>query len=159
MSKHKLKLTAAITAILLCCGCMSIFRGGKQYAEVNSAPMNAVVKLNGEFAGITPLALELPRNERYEVSIELDGYQPHYIVIESRINGGWLFCSCLLGGIIGTIIDLATGSLYDLNKQQIEVILKPNASGGVIKRDLRFVIATKGSRFGGTRFIEVRSAE
>lgn len=67
-------------------GCASFDRGIPQKVTIDSTPPGAVVLINGEEVGVTPLEVELPRKVNHEVRIEKAGFQPvlEYIVPSSN---------------------------------------------------------------------------
>ena len=61
--------------------------------EITSSPSGARVMIDGRYAGhVTPCLIALETDERYEVRIELDGYEPYGIAfVPSQREGfiGW----------------------------------------------------------------------
>ena len=86
-------------------GCASIISGNDQSLYVDSTPASALVTLNGEESGNTPVQLNLLRKSAEAiVAIELDGYEPQEIVL-TRKTKGWVWGNVLFGGLIGLLID------------------------------------------------------
>ena len=64
----------------------------------------------------------LKRNSVYMVKIALEGYHDEEIKIKRGFNG-WTLGNILLGGVIGIIVDVATGAVYTLKPDQLNPIL------------------------------------
>ncbi|NML20001.1 PEGA domain-containing protein [Pseudoflavitalea sp. G-6-1-2] len=108
--------------------CATIISGSKQAIDISSEPTGAKITIDGKDFGKTPQLIEFHRKGKnkgdsaskksYAVKLELDGYQPYEINITRKVNG-WVFGNILIGGIIGVVIDVATGSMYSLTPKQI----------------------------------------
>jgi len=72
--------------------------------------------------GTTPIALTLPRNIGHKITISLEGYTDYTTVLQRNVSG-WVWGNILLGGIPGLIIDAASGSMYKLSPEIIDVTL------------------------------------
>lgn len=125
--KTKFLLSALVIGFLFS-GCASIVSGSYQTIDFRSQPSGASLTVDGVEYGITPAVVDLKRKGRlagessskktYEVVIEMPGYYPYEIELRREVNG-WFFGNVLFGGIIGLIIDAATGSMYKLTPDQI----------------------------------------
>ena len=114
-----LALVAAVVS-----GCASIIHGSRQDIRVTSNPSGAVVRVNlNNIATTTPGVLNLNRKEiGYVLTFEKEGYKPVEVSLRRTI-GGWLFGNIIFGGIIGIVIDFASGSAYKLTPSEVEVAL------------------------------------
>ncbi len=81
---------------------------------------------------VTPAVLQLKRKENHVVAIELEGYQP-YSATFTRSVSGWVVGNLVFGGLIGLVVDAATGGLYKLSPEQIAATL--GQTGAVDKID------------------------
>lgn len=61
----------------------------------------------------------------------MDGFQPYEITLKRKFNG-WIIANAFIGGIIGVIVDLSTGSFYYLSPKEINAELQ---SGTVLKKE------------------------
>jgi len=106
-------------------GCATIFTGGRpnQRVHFSSTPQGATVLVNGKSIGITPLSSQLDRKANHQVRITLAGYPTYEREITSGFNG-WVLGNVILGGLIGIIIDLISGSTDSLNPSSISVNLE-----------------------------------
>lgn len=105
-------------------GCASIVHGSRQDIRVASSPSGAVVRVNlNNTATTTPGVINLSRKEiGYVLTFEKEGYKPVEVSLRRTI-GGWLFGNIIFGGLIGIIIDFASGSAYKLTPAEVEIAL------------------------------------
>ena len=106
-------LVAALSASLsILSGCATIVSGTSEAVQVDSAPSNAVVKINGQQLGQTPVKVSLDRSQKVAtVEIYLPGYKREMIELKRSVNG-WTWGNILIGGIIGLVVDASTGAMY-----------------------------------------------
>ena len=100
-------------------GCSTIIKGSKQSVIISSNPSEANVYVNGIHLGKTPAMARLMRKNTQLIKIELEGYSPYLTILESRFNG-WIFGNIIFGGLVGIIVDAATGSMYSLKPEQVQ---------------------------------------
>ena len=108
--------------------CATIVNGSRQTVDFSSQPAGATVSINGAKHGTTPTQVRLKRNANmpgspsgrgyYDVKIELDGYYPYEVKVKREFNG-WFIGNIVIGGLIGIIVDAATGSMYKLSPDQV----------------------------------------
>lgn len=110
--------------------CATIMSGSKQKVNISSTPNEAVVFIDYEEVGKTPFETKLVRKQEHIVRLELQGFQPYEITLKRKFNG-WIIANALVGGIIGVVVDLATGSFYYLSPREINAELQ---SGTVLKK-------------------------
>lgn len=110
-----------ITSITLS-SCSSIINGSMASVSVASDPTNAVIKVNGMDGGKTPSVLRLKRGDSHIIELKMEGYN-NYKVVTSNSIAGWFWGNLLCGGIIGIIVDLATGNAYNVEPRVINAQL------------------------------------
>lgn len=86
------------------------------------------MSINGANFGTTPTQVRLKRNANmpgtpsgrgyYDVKIEMDGFYPYEVKVKREFNG-WFLGNLLIGGLVGIIVDAATGSMYKLSPDQV----------------------------------------
>lgn len=107
--------------------CASVISGNDTTTTVNSDPTEAKCIVNGEeytTSVTTPMALEIPTSAApLTVSCEKLGFFRTEVEISTDANP-WILGNALIGGGIGLIIDLASGSGVKL-PSQIVVKLDP----------------------------------
>jgi len=131
----QIKTIFLIGLILSLAGCATIILGSKQSVGISSTPSKAKIFINGREVGVTPEVVAIKKNdaESFKVKIELDGYDPYETVL-ARKTSGWIAGNIVLGGLIGLVVDFATGGAYVLTPEQIEAELS-NTVAKVQKSD------------------------
>lgn len=77
-------------------GCMTLTGRKAQHVTVTARPAGARVLVDGEFEGITPLALRLAKKPPHLIRIETEGYRP----VEIRLRRRKLWFPILLGNLV-----------------------------------------------------------
>ena len=105
-------------------GCAAIIHGTKQKIPVNSSPSGAKVIVMGAHKASTPAVIELSRSESNIVlRFEKDGYEPVDVAITRSVDG-WIVGNIIFGGIIGLVVDFASGAAYKLTPNEVSVNLQ-----------------------------------
>ena len=127
MKRIILKLGIVLLTLLMT-NCAAIVHGNKQVVDFSSQPTGAKVSIDGKEYGTTPTSVELKRmghfkgepsgKTEYQVKIDLEGYYPYEIKVKRTVDG-WFFGNLIIGGLVGIIIDAASGSMYKLTPDQI----------------------------------------
>lgn len=115
----------AISILASLTSCATIIHGTRQSIGIASNPTNASVWVDKNYAGTTPMIVEMSRKDNHIVMIELDGFQP-YEVIFSRQISGWALGNVVFGGVIGLAVDAISGGLYMLTPDQVQAELRAN---------------------------------
>ncbi len=118
------RILAALLVVALLAGCAGIIHGSRQDVRVTSVPSGAVVRVNlNNQATTTPGVLTLNRKEiGYVLTFEKQGYKPVEVSLRRTVDG-WLFGNILFGGLIGLVIDFASGSAYKLTPDEVSTVL------------------------------------
>lgn len=113
-----------LAAALLLPSCASIVSHGPDLVPFTSEPSGAKVMRDGKHVGTTPCNLLFRRSEREPLmlTLELDGHHAQEVTLKRSLNG-WLFGNLVFGGIIGIIIDLASGNSKYLPPRTVHVPL------------------------------------
>jgi|SRR5690606_6759571 len=111
--------------------CATIMSGAKQNVKISSSPSQATVIVDSLEIGKTPLKTKLKRKQNHIVRLELEGYQPYEIELKRKFNA-WIIGNAMIGGAVGVIVDLATGSFYYLSPKELNVELE---NGTVFSKD------------------------
>ncbi|MBX2818988.1 MAG: PEGA domain-containing protein [Rhodothermaceae bacterium] len=102
-------------------GCGTIKHGTSQDLMIQSSPSGAMVMVNGKEYGKTPVSVSLSRKTKHTaVTVTMPGYQSFQTALSRKLSG-W----SVLGGPIGLLIDDATGGMYKLSPDQLNVQLMP----------------------------------
>lgn len=103
-----------ITIIVLCSfifsyGCATIFVGSRDDISLSSEPTGAKVLVNGHNEGKTPLNIALKRGKEYTIEFVKEGYETKSLRLTYGVGAGWIILD-ILSGLVGIIIDAATGN-------------------------------------------------
>lgn len=98
-------------------------QGTTQEVGISSQPSNAVVTINGQDHGTTPMIIDLKRKDSHMVRINLEGYQPYESSL-TRSTSGWVWGNIVFGGLIGLVVDATAGGMYKLTPEQISAELR-----------------------------------
>ena len=104
--------------VTLFCGCGTIKNGTTQDLMIKSHPAGAEVMVDGVEMGQTPVSVNLSRKSRPTITVRMYGYDNFQTSLERKLSG-W----AILGGPVGWLIDDATGGMYKLSPDQLNVQL------------------------------------
>ncbi len=123
-----LGLVSIVCLGLVFAGCATIVGGTSQNVSINSNVKGADVIVNGETVGKTPYNGPIKRGKTTTVTLQKDGYDPKTITLSTEIESIF-WGNIIIGGVLGSTTDLATGGMYkyapatlqiDLDKAQAE---------------------------------------
>lgn len=106
--------------------CATIMHGTHQKIGISSNPTNAAVWIDQVYLGVTPMLVDLSRQDNHFLRIEIPGYLP-YDAVFSRQLSGWVFGNVIFGGVIGLAIDAISGGIYKLTPDQIQAEMRANS--------------------------------
>lgn len=148
--KTILKLTL-LSAVCLFASCATIISGARQNVEISSEPGSATVYINEIEIGNTPVQKNLRRNQDYQLVLKLDGYETYETKLVRKFNA-WYIGNIVFGGLIGLIVDPATGAIYKLRPEEIDGNLTPgttyNAVGGKLLIKVSMAIDPDSEKVG-----------
>jgi TolA-binding protein len=133
------KLLVLVIALFLLSGCASIMSGRSQKITVQADPPDARITIDGAVHH-SPCQPEVNRMAKHNIVVEKPGYKPCQFT-PGRTMNGWVLGNILLGGIIGIIVDLATGSVASISDDEVRMVLVPGkdcqiyANGQLVQRD------------------------
>jgi len=120
-----MRKTALLLASLLLPSCASIISGGPDVVDISSSPHGAMVTSHGTQLGTTPCRAVVPRGTPFNgFDLHLAGHHPQRVVMSRQVNG-WVFGNILFGGLIGVVIDIATGNSMHVTARPVYVALIP----------------------------------
>ena len=129
----------ALLALLFTSACATITTGTTQSMTVTSEPTAAICRLEreGTTVGVvnpTPGTVTISRSSRdLSVRCEKPGYQPGLRTISASFQAATLG-NILLGGVVGIVIDAASGAVGQY-EQNLHVVLPPGQLGLSATRD------------------------
>jgi len=115
---------AMIVLTFFMAGCATIVSGTTQKVSVTSQPSGADAKVDGNMSAKTPATFTLDRKNDHTLEISKEGYKTATILFKKTFNG-MTTGNILIGGIIGTGIDAASGSMNKLIPERVDVVLEP----------------------------------
>lgn len=121
--KKAISIFVIISFFLLSSSCATLFKGTSQEVNFNSDPQKAEVWVNGTKMGVTPLALKLESKKTYTIEFKKEGYETKSYNITNHIGAGWIILD-VLAGLVGVIVDAATGAWYSLDQKNVNAILE-----------------------------------
>ena len=136
MIRTILKCVILMTAVFFFSNCATIVTRSTYPLTINSTPSNARVSIINSrgleiYAGTTPTVVGLKagdgffRRAEYQVRISKPGYDTQVIPVTFSLDG-WYFGNLLIGGFLGMlIIDPATGAMWRIDIDFINVALNP----------------------------------
>jgi hypothetical protein len=108
--------------------CSSIFNGSMQKVTVNSSESGATVTIDGTNHGNTPATVSLKRGKPHIIEVKKAGFDTYKVTTDNSITG-WFWGNLLCGGLVGMVIDLATGNAYDIEPDVVNAqLVKSHAS-------------------------------
>lgn len=141
MNMYK-SLTASI-ALTTLAGCATIMgKSAPETLNVRSTPDQAQIIITDEsgakiFEGKTPTSLPLEKKKgyftgkKYDIRISKEGYDEQSVTVNTKV-GGWYIGNLLFGGIIGLlVVDPATGAMWTLDTNEINVAFNPLKEGSM----------------------------
>jgi hypothetical protein len=133
MSKFQGKLgigLVLLSVIVALSACAAIFKGSSEEIELSSDPQGAKIYLNNQYVGITPTYMKLESKKTYHFEFKKDGYKTRPVFLGNSVGAGWVILDILFGGIIGIVVDAATGSWYELDNSMVFAPLEVGNEGG-----------------------------
>jgi hypothetical protein len=109
--------------LLFASGCATVFKGEYRTVRIKSEPDGAMVFVNGEFHGRTPVRLELRPNRPYTIEFRKEGYEPAVQRIKNEIGVGWVILDVVLG-VVPVLVDGLTGAWYDFDQKHVNALLE-----------------------------------
>jgi hypothetical protein len=109
-------------------GCATVLNGTNIDYTTETDPTGATVEFINGLTCESPCELEMRRGSDSRVDITKEGYEPVYVLIQSRL-GGSTFGNILLGGGIGAAVDGSNGASNFLAPRPLIVKLAPIGSG------------------------------
>ena len=122
------RIPKAATVLLFCVlalsfvGCATLFKAKTRTVDFDSDPKGAELYINGNRMGTTPMPLNLSNLKALTVTFKKEGYEDKTYIINTKVGGGWVVLDCL-GGFIPVIIDAVTENWYNLDTDNVKVLM------------------------------------
>ena len=121
--KKAVSIFTIISIILLVSNCATIFKGTSEEVNFNTEPQKAEVFVNGQSMGVTPIALKLESKKTYMIEFRKEGYKSRSYNLTNHVGAGWIILD-VLAGLVGVIVDAATGAWYSLDQKNVNAVLE-----------------------------------
>jgi len=105
--------------------------GGNYKMTFDSTPSGALVRVNGELLGETPLTLNLKGKQDQILTFEKPGYRIYQTRMDTSINL-WIWGNIVCCGVLGSTTDHFSGAMYEYSPNQYLISLTPEG-GEVLK--------------------------
>jgi hypothetical protein len=99
-------------------GCATIVSGTDETVKIGSSPSGATVLVDAVERGQTPLEVELERGRTHRIEFKKAGFVDDQVMTTNTLNG-WIFGNILAGGLIGIIVDLASGATNNISPNPV----------------------------------------
>ncbi len=109
-------------------GCATMMSDNHHGYPVFSTPQGALVTVNGLPHGHTPVIITTDPDRDLLITIERPSCPVFQTVVASTTNP-WTFGNILIGGIVGLIIDSATGAMYQYEPRSLTVLYGESSHG------------------------------
>ncbi|MDP2365575.1 MAG: PEGA domain-containing protein [Ignavibacteria bacterium] len=117
-------LTVIAFGLFVFNACSTIMHSTTQVIEFKTNPPNAKITIDGKKFGTSPQVVNIERGTSHIIKIELDGFEVYETQITRKISF-WFWGNALNAFIPGMVIDMFTGSMYNLLPEKIDVELSP----------------------------------
>jgi hypothetical protein len=144
-----MKRREPIVLVLLCSlltlsgsGCCTIMSGSTQKIPISSTPSGARVTADNGTSITTPGSIVLERKIRHTLVAEYPGCKEQQQQLQPKLNN-WVWANILIGGLIGLVIDIVSGSVNELQPKEVhfrfeETSGKTSTSSLILYRDILF---------------------
>ncbi|PKL83936.1 MAG: PEGA domain-containing protein [Ignavibacteriae bacterium HGW-Ignavibacteriae-3] len=104
--------------------CSTVLNTTTQDVELKTTPPNAKITVDGKKFGTSPQTVNIDRGSNHVIKFELEGYESYETQLTRKISF-WFWGNALNGFIPGMIIDMFSGSMYNLLPEAVNVELVP----------------------------------
>ena len=158
MMRRLISAVLPVACLGLLPGCGLILGGGsRQDIQVQASPAGATVTTTPPTGDHTaPTTLNLERKTSYTLKFEKQGYSPATYELASHVRGGIVVADVLLTGLIGVIVDAATGAWSKLSPETATVSL---TKIGMVPGPDTINVGIKVGRTRDANLVEVQSSE
>ena len=105
-------------------GCSTVMHSTTQSIELKTNPPNAKITIDGKKFGTSPQIVNIDRGTNHIIKFELDGYETYETQATRKVSN-WFWLNALNGFLPGMVIDMFTGSMYNILPENIDVELTP----------------------------------
>lgn len=121
--KKKLFFAVLLTISLGFNACSTVLNTTTQEVMLKTEPGNAKIIIDGKKFGTTPQTVNIERGSNHVIKFELEGYDSYEIQITRKVSF-WFWANVLNGILPGMLVDMFTGSMYNLMPSTVDIELK-----------------------------------
>lgn len=137
-SKTLRAIPTLLVISILTISCASIFKGSSADVRVNSNPAGVNIFINDIDRGVTPQTLSLKRNSDYLLTFKKEGYEDLNFEIFKKFDFGTTVVGNIFSwGLVGIIVDVATGAAYSLTPADVEANMASLQAAGYIDKNIK----------------------
>jgi hypothetical protein len=115
-------ILSALIAIVTFNACSTVFNSTTQSLMLKTDPPNAKITIDGKKFGTSPQTVNIDRGTNHIIKFELDGFETYETQATRKISN-WFWLNALNGFLPGMVIDMFTGSMYNILPSGIDVEL------------------------------------
>jgi hypothetical protein len=123
-----MNIVACIGVAIVTSGCATLFGSKTADISMTSEPTAAEVYIEGERVGVTPMSMNMDNTESVAVTFKKEGYKDMTCMLTKKTGGGWVVLD-ILAGLVGIIIDAATGDWSQLPEHACHGVLPTQEAG------------------------------
>ncbi|HEY2710098.1 MAG TPA: PEGA domain-containing protein [Caulobacteraceae bacterium] len=130
MIEKLVRAIAGVSLVAMTSACATVTRGTHESWSVTSEPPGAVTTSNGFSCPQTPCTFKMEHKAEFDVTVSRDGYKPyhgHVVHVVSSGGGLGMAGNVLVGGVVGVVVDVASGAMMELKPNPLVVRLEPEA--------------------------------
>jgi len=125
MKRQFFVITALFLLIVSFTDCGVIFHGTRQVIQANSSPSGAKIEVSpSKEEYTTPASMNLERKNNCVLTFSKKGYTSATFNIQKKLSAGPVVLDVLFTGLLGVIVDAATGAWYNLSPEVATVSLE-----------------------------------
>ncbi len=124
LGRKRLLALFATLAIALLSGCATIITGSTQEMSFQSSLDEATVTIGDRIIGKTPITVRLGNKTGQSVTFTKDGYEPLTMQLSTELQP-WFFGNVIIGGLLGSTTNGASGAIHEYSPSQYMVTLQP----------------------------------
>lgn len=117
----------AVSSVVLVSGCATIVSGQDQTITFNSEPDGAIITVAGNTVGKTPASIQVDRGSNKPITFKKEGYKTYTTQLTAYVNP-WFFGNIIIGGLLGSTTDGASGAINEYAQDQYFVTLTPETT-------------------------------
>ncbi len=122
-----------LCCLLLMQSCAAILQGSRTNLIVSSSNPNAKITYKNEVVGEKGTATVLVRRaEDHQFVVTVPGEEPKTVNFTRKVQGGWIAADIFLAGLVGIIVDAATGAWHRFDGEKVAFV-KGSSKGGYKK--------------------------